>query len=290
MILSYHPCFTGDENRLCAGRRPDASDLARIRCADAVILPQGVQRPLYDMAVRNCRHVFPDYTARFAYPGKSGQIRLFREICAPHPETRVFAHLQQYGRQFPGGRLPDGLSFPCIFKFDWGGEGENVMLLRNPDDLKAALSRAQAFEETGQCGFLIQRFIPCRSRSLRVVVMDQKLLSYWRIQSNPQEPLAGLAAGAAIDRTADAGRQAAGRAQVREFCTRAGINLAGFDLLAPETDGEMRFLEINYFFGRRGLGGSAAFYQMLGREIGRWLHRRGLSRSNPQGSETHEPV
>jgi ribosomal protein S6--L-glutamate ligase len=30
-------------------------------------------------------------------------------------------------------------------------------------------------------------------------------------------------------------------------------------------------LEINYFFGRRGLGGSDAFYEILKREINTWL-------------------
>jgi ribosomal protein S6--L-glutamate ligase len=30
-------------------------------------------------------------------------------------------------------------------------------------------------------------------------------------------------------------------------------------------------LEINYFFGRRGLGGSDAFYEILKSEIDNWL-------------------
>ena len=30
-------------------------------------------------------------------------------------------------------------------------------------------------------------------------------------------------------------------------------------------------LEINYFFGRRGLGGSDAYYEILNREIHNWL-------------------
>jgi ribosomal protein S6--L-glutamate ligase len=36
------------------------------------------------------------------------------------------------------------------------------------------------------------------------------------------------------------------------------------------------FLEINYFFGRAGLGGSERFYDMLQTEIDNWLAGLGL--------------
>jgi len=32
------------------------------------------------------------------------------------------------------------------------------------------------------------------------------------------------------------------------------------------------FLEINYFFGRKGLGGSEAYYKLLQQEIDRWIN------------------
>jgi len=79
MILSFHPCFEADKNILCAGRDPDLDDLAAIKLADAVILPQGCKKSLYEMAEQNCEHVFPDYKARFSFPGKTGQIKLFQE-------------------------------------------------------------------------------------------------------------------------------------------------------------------------------------------------------------------
>ena len=65
---------------------------------------------------------------------------------------------------------------------------------------------------------------------------------------------------------------------VRDFCQLTDINLAGFDLLftnTPETT-EIYFLEINYFFGRKGLGGSEGFYRILMEEIERWLEKKGL--------------
>src|SRR6056297_12112 len=122
MILSYHPCFVGDENCLCAGRLPDQSDRGLMSRADAIILPQGARRALYEMAVANCPRVFPDYTQRFAYPGKSGQSRLFRKVNAPHPETWIYDSMAAYPGDSRRPFLPPELKFPCIFKFDWGGE------------------------------------------------------------------------------------------------------------------------------------------------------------------------
>lgn len=280
MILSYHPCFAGDKNRLCAGRPPDQTDLDIISRADAVILPQGPPQRLYEMAQRTCAHVFPNYDARFNYPGKSGQIRLFREINAPHPRTRIFKSVGQY----PGCRkepdLPPEFDYPCMFKFDWGGESETIRLIQTPADLAEALKKAAQYENTGQKGFLIQSFAPSRSRSLRVVVIGRKMLSYWKIQENPETVCAGVSKGARIDPEADPDLQRLGIEKAAAFCRRTGINLAGLDLLfqAQNSSPDPLFLEINYFFGRRGIGGSEKFYQILIHAIDDWLHLNGLAR------------
>jgi ribosomal protein S6--L-glutamate ligase len=65
---------------------------------------------------------------------------------------------------------------------------------------------------------------------------------------------------------------------VRNFCRFTRIDLAGFDLLFPEGAASATpfFLEINYFFGRRGIGGSEAYYRILVQEIDNWLSRNGL--------------
>jgi ribosomal protein S6--L-glutamate ligase len=67
---------------------------------------------------------------------------------------------------------------------------------------------------------------------------------------------------------------------VQDFCRRSGTNLAGFDLLFDRRDKtrEPLFLEINYYFGRRGLGGSFHFYQLFGRSAERWLASKGVIR------------
>lgn len=287
MILSYHPCFVGDENRLCAGRQPDKSDQSIIARADAVILPQGVSRQFYEVARKNCPHVFPDYDARFNYPGKSGQIKLFRKTGAPHPDTRIFRSVSEYPDYGNGLRLPPGFSYPCIFKFHWGGESDNIVFLNTPADLAGALETAGDYEKTGQQGFLIQSFVPSGNRALRVVIIDRKMVSYWKIQEDPDSVCAGAAKGARIDPDSDPDLQQAGTEMVSEFCRQTGINLAGFDLLFPgeEFSRQALFLEINYFFGRKGLGGSERFYACLIHEIFNWLDRNGLPRPEMQENE-----
>jgi ribosomal protein S6--L-glutamate ligase len=56
------------------------------------------------------------------------------------------------------------------------------------------------------------------------------------------------------------------------------VDLAGFDLVFPEEapPSGLLFLEINWYFGRRGLGGADAYYRILLEEINAWLRGLGL--------------
>jgi ribosomal protein S6--L-glutamate ligase len=270
MILSFHPVFRGDANLLCAGRDPGPADLAAIRKARAVVLPQGCPRRLYEMARANCRHVFPGYDARFRYPGKTGQIRLFRETGTSHPPSAAYASTSEYVRR-TGARTPSG--FPLVFKFDWGGEGETVFLLRSPDELAQRIERAARYEAAGQKGFVIQQYVPCGGRSLRVAVVGARMVSYWRVLAQEGGFHASVSRGARLDFASDPDLRRKAEAAVGGLCRRTGINLAGIDVIFAQGDPDARplVLEVNYFFGRSGLGGSEAFYRMLGQEIRRWL-------------------
>ncbi len=269
MIVSFHPCLSGDVNRLCAGRPPGPEDLAVICRAKAVLLPQGCSRALYEMARGHCAHVFPDYDARFRYPGKLGQIRLFTQIGAAHPVSVCYEDLADFYRKQDRGKSPMG--FPAVFKFSWGGEGETVYLLNEEAQFKNVMEHARLMESTGQHGFLIQQYIPGTQRSLRVAIIGDDVAAYWRIQPDKQRFGASLAAGGVIDADADPSLQAAGIKTVKTFCRITGINLAGFDLLFDPETSEPLFLEINYFFGRRALGGSEVYYRRLKRAVARWL-------------------
>jgi ribosomal protein S6--L-glutamate ligase len=54
--------------------------------------------------------------------------------------------------------------------------------------------------------------------------------------------------------------------------------MAGFDLLfsSERKNRTPLFLEINYYFGRRDLGGSERFYEILIAEIEKWIDIIGL--------------
>jgi len=273
MIVSFHPLFETDRNVICAGRDPDADDLAAIKAAEAVVLPQGCRQALYEMARDNCQHVFPNYRARFNFPGKIGQIRLFREIGTAHPAAELYPSVAEFKEHY--GETPGNISFglPCVFKFDWGGQGETVYLINSPDELKEVLEKAVVFENSGQKGFLLQQYVPTNGRTLRVVIIGQALISYWRIQQSTDGFMSSVSRGAHIDTTSQPEQQNTARAFIHNFCVKTGIDLAGFDVIFPAQaeNTQPLLLEINYFFGRRGLGGSDAYYEILKKEINTWL-------------------
>lgn len=287
MILSFHPVYEGDQNRLCAGRDPDAADLAAMQQAAAIILPQGCRRSLYEAARRHCATVFPNYAARFAYPGKVGQARLFYDLEVAHPRTVPYTDTRVFFERHPDGNGP--FPPPAVVKLNWGGEGDGIFPIRQPDDLESVLRRLRKYEGTGQRGFVFQKWIPAGARSLRVVVSGHHMKSYWRIVPSQAFPLASLSGGGTIDRTSDRHLMDAAEAATRSFCRKTGINLAGFDFLFS-TDAAFAdpdtplFLEINYFFGRRGFRGSEAYYRWLTKAIDHWLDSAGTHRPAPQGA------
>jgi len=282
MILSYHPCFEADKNLLCAGRDPGVDDLAAIRAADAVILPQGCGQSLYKMARSNCKHVFPNFDAKFNHMGKIGQIQLFQKHHVLHPKTELYRNTRAFSercRDFPGKPVFD---FPFVFKFDWGGDGDLVYLIQSVEHFTNVLKAAGEFENSGQKGFIIQEYIPADNRSLRVVVVGEIFYSYWRIQRRANYFLSNVAKDAAIDCDMHPALQKTAMESVKDFCSLTKINLAGFDILfSSETRvNTPLFLEINYYFGRRGLGGSKTFYDLLTQEIMKWIGSLGLVLEN----------
>jgi len=279
MIVSYHPLFEADKNIICAGREPNGEDLAAIRAADAVILSQGCYRALYLMARENCSDVFPNYDARFMYPGKIEQIKLFREFKVAHPASEIFSDIAAFQQKYHVGRLKQSFNFPIVFKLDWGGEGETVSLINSVDNLEKILKKTAEYEKSGQTGFILQEYIPSDNRTLRVVIIGQRVISYWRIQENKDSFYSNLNKGAVIDTQLEPGLQHKAVAIINDLCQKTKINLAGFDVIfsSENDDPDPILLEINYFFGRKGFGGSEKYYQILMEEIRNWLARRNLS-------------
>lgn len=282
MVLSFHPIFTADKNIVCAGRNPDNNDLSAIQKAKAVILPQGCSEALYTMAKNNCPNIFPNFDARFQYPGKINQIALFQNTNTTHPKTETFNAVNAFNKKYGLPNDTAQFTFPVVFKFDWGGEGDMVYQVLSLAELTRLLEKAKEFEKTGQSGFLIQETIPSKGRSLRVNVIGQQLVSYWRILDNGNGFQANLSKGAEIDHDSLPELQEVAKKTVADFCRKTKINLAGFDILFSfdnqgSSEGDPLFLEINYFFGRQGIGGSEKFYDILIQEINIWLKGLGLS-------------
>jgi ribosomal protein S6--L-glutamate ligase len=233
------------------------------------------------MASSICPHVFPNYDARFQYPDKLGQIRLFQKLGVPYPRTEIFTRTDMSDALYDNLLRNPPFNFPFVFKFDWGGEGETVFLIDSAPAFERILDRAISYEKTGQYGFLLQEFIPTQTRSLRVVAIHRRFISYWRVQESRDDFYTNLKKGAKINKHADMKLQEAGISAAKYFCRKTKIDLAGFDFLFSETQlqqgmTEALFLEINYFFGRQGLGGSEAYYQILHEEIDNWVNLQNL--------------
>jgi ribosomal protein S6--L-glutamate ligase len=167
--------------------------------------------------------------------------------------------------------------FPFVFKFAWGGEGEGVFSIQSAEDFEAAIKKVALYEKSGSYGFLLQEYIHS-DKTLRLVRIGESTYSYWRVQDRPDAFGSSLSQGAHIDTEAEPGLVAVASKHLNQFCRKTNINLAGFDaIFASHGPEQPLFLEINYFFGRRGLGGSEKYYQILETEIKQWLDRHGLS-------------
>ena len=274
MILSFHPCFVADAQIILADRQLNAEDRRLIRMADAIILPQACAPALYKTCTASDAHVFPDYGMRFRYPGKVGQSLLFEKLKIPHPATRRWRTAKRF-RDYLNDERASSHQMPFFLKADKSHEGDGVLLVNDKKSLEAALTR---LEKAGSARFISQELIPCRGNVLRAVVLHREIITYWKRADPSHSDIATVSHGSRVDKKWKPDLQAKGRAQAKWICEETGINLAAFDFVFPMDSLETRplILEINYYFGRRGLGGSLRYYRLLLKAIQRWLEEKGL--------------
>jgi ribosomal protein S6--L-glutamate ligase len=274
MIASLHPCITKDINILCAGRGLTEKEKKRLSKARAVVLPQGVTAGVYRDCRRLVPQVFPNYDLRFPLEGKIGDCLLFQYHQVPHPRTIIFENRDKLFENYPDPEmLPALLSgYPLVLKADGGGEGSFVFLVRSRQELLEHLDLLPK-DRTGSQRFVLQERIDHGGKDLRVVVLGDEFYAYWRLQPDPEVFQTNQSRGGIIEFEGDLLLKEQAVEAVRDFCRQSGINLAGFDLLFDRRDKKRRplFLEINYYFGRRGLGGSMRFYELLNQAVDRWL-------------------
>ncbi len=272
VVLSFHPTLPGDRFIWERGSL-GPGELEWVREARAVLLPQTVARELYYLVRYHCPAVFPNYDLRFRWEGKVGDTMLFWSLGVPHPETRIYPRVEALEHDHPAmDYTAIQPLYPCVVKASSGGEGSHTWLVRSRDELAEVVHRLKELENEGYHGFVIQEYVGRVERDLRVVIIGDQVLSYWRINPGFYK---NVARGGEIDPESDPELQAIGREQVVRLCERTGINLAGFDLIFPPGSDQPLFLEINYTFGRKGLNGSRGYQELLETAVNRFLESSG---------------
>mgnify|MGYP001112133586 CR=1 FL=1 len=278
MILSFHPCFDADIQMILGDQVLGPDHAEKIEGADAIILPQACTQNLYEACAHSEASVFPNYAARIQYPGKMGQHRLFEAFRLRCPRTHTWSSADHFKAEWDrANKLPH--SFPFLFKEDRRHEGEGIFFVENPSGLKGALTQLEIREKSGVSGCVSQDYVDCEGNALRVVIVGDRVITYWKRPRDPQQPITTISRGARIDHQWKPALQQKGEIQARRLSAQAGINLAAVDFIFPDNDPdpEPLFLEINYYFGRRGLGGSETYYRLLYEAIREWLNGCGLA-------------
>lgn len=246
-----------------------------IKRADVIILPQSCESDMYKACRNSAACLFPDYDARFAYPGKIGQSLLFKYAGFPHPKTRIWNSVEEFRTACEGGFPHD---MPFLLKADRSHEAEGLCLVENSRTLETALGFLQANGKFSSTAFISQDFIPAEGNVLRVVIMGDNLISYWKRPGHPGQKITTVSKGAGIDKEWRPDLQEKGRSLAQRFSVDTRINLAAVDFLFPlhARDPQPVFLEVNYYFGRRGLGGSLPYYRLLFEAVKQWLWGKGF--------------
>ena len=278
MIISFHPCFDSESQIILGDRTVDSEILGRIQNAEAIILPQSCTEELFEACLHTGALLFPDYRKRFEYPGKTGQSRLFRKLGLSHPETLCWENVSAFKTKHGNLEKPPH-KWPFILKEDRSHEAEGVYLADNPESLRISLDHIVLKEKSGPGRFVTQEFIDGGGNILRSVIIGKNVISYWKRPSKPEQIITTISRGAIIDHRWRPDMMEKGRKLALELSKKSGINLAAIDFVPDESksDNELFFLEINYYFGRRGIGGSERFYQLLFSALKAWLLENGIN-------------
>ncbi len=277
MILCFHPCFLGDTLVILGDGTLDAHDLRHIEAAEIIILPQYCTSELYRTCKRSSAQIFPNYDTRFKYPGKIGQSLLFKDYDCPHPKTLQWASVGAFKESYEGeGDFSHRM--PFLIKGDQAHEAEGIYTITDRKALGRSLVDLGRLEELGSPGFISQELIPTEGNVLRAVIVGSRTITYWKRARETGQMIITISRGAEIDRAWKPELQTKGKIEAERLVAATGINLAAIDFIFDfrSPDPQPLFLEINYIFGRRGLGGSMQFYRLLTEAVQEWLVERGF--------------
>lgn len=275
MILSFHPCITADRQIILGSRPPGPREARLAAGAEAVLLPQTCRESLYRLCREGGARCFPSYDLRFAYPGKTGQARLFSEHGLPHPLTRIWpSSAALRDAVCVSGDLPHDP--PFLVKTDTDHEGLGIFVIRSLHDLGSALADLEKRRGKHDEMLLTQELVPAEGNVLRAVILDRRVLTYWK--RSDASLITTIGQGAMVDVSWRKDLQEKGRLLAGEVREELGIDLAAMDMVfnMHEQEPHPLILEINYMFGRRGLGGSEVYYRLLFEAVKEWLEENGL--------------
>ncbi|MFC1869228.1 hypothetical protein ACFL0H_14010 [Thermodesulfobacteriota bacterium] len=275
MILSFHPCFVADHQIILGHRSISSEDFSLIKQADAIILPQSCSHELFLACKAPSKQLFPNYETRFKYPGKVGQSLLFKKVCCSHPETLKWNSVEDF-RKACRDFFPHDM--PFLMKADEVHEADGVYFIEDIETMESSLVRLHNMERSGSMGFISQELIPTDGDVLRVVIIGRRTIAYWKRPEKPGQIITSISKGARIDRHWRNDLREKGETQALNLSAVAGINLAAMDFIftLAEPDPRPLIIDINYYFGRRGLGGSLNYYALLFEAIKGWLLENGF--------------
>lgn len=264
-LVSLHPHVRAGVNiALAPGKVFSGQELEVFRRAGAVVAPQNVKAEQYGLIASLCPRVFPDYRNRFGFEGKCGNFRLFEKFGLPHPETLAYAD----GDDFRAARPKEPpFGFPFVMKADREGGGNGVFLVKNEKDFASALSSLSPRP------FVAQKFVDHRGADLRVVILGDALYPYWRVQDDPAEFRNNVGRGARIVYDFEPELMEKGMRAAALLRSRTGIDCAAVDVLFGRSEKAPEALlgEVNFVFGRKGMGGSGRFREFFQKAVDRWI-------------------
>lgn len=264
-FVSFYPQIPMEEN-LSVFQSLDSPEIQKlIGRAAGVLVPRYILPGRYEAISKLTEHCFPRLSAKHDYTGKSRQIRLFRELDIRHPESLLFDNSAELLRYFNEHGVP--WEYPVVLKGDLGGGGSGVFPIYRPEDVTRHIVKIPAEQPV-----LLQRFIEHGGRDLRVVTYGRDFaVSYFRVGGG--QFYNNVCRGGRMDHEGWPEQQARGIEASQALCRRAGIDIAGFDLMFPDEE-EPVFIEINFNFGRKGLGGTPGHRKYEREAVMKWRERR----------------
>lgn len=259
-FVSFHPGIPLEVNLPVFSPVEDPEVQSLLRSAAGVLLPSYVTPARYRAITRCCRSWFPRLDTRFTCCGKTAQIRLFRDHGVRHPESALFNDAAELRDFIAHGDPPGG--YPCVLKGDTGGGGSTVFPVRNGQEVLRCLDRLPSDQP-----MLLQKWVNHGGRDLRVVVYGRQAVSYFRVGDG--RFYNNVCRGGRLDPEGRPDLQRKGIEAVRAFCDAVSIDVAGFDLMFPDA-GPPVFIEINFHFGRKGLGGNPGHRRYWARAVQEW--------------------